>query len=243
MSARQARLALADSRAMEEQAERTNPINPKRQIGSRKGRTALVAEGDEYTGGGATPSMGLSQYRGGAIQGCGEHDEELVGSGIVGAGRAGAGRAGAGKKPKASEAHEMGHHLGKHLHELHGGGFFDDFARGFMSVIRPVANIASFIPGPVGMAARLASGVLGSGASGAGKKPRGKGKLTITHGGGNVSGPGYEAVSGIRGGGDMGAGRSGAGRSARAELVKKVMRERGVKMIEASKIVKAEGLY
>ena len=31
--------------------------------------------------------------------------------------------------------------------------------------------------------------------------------------------------------------------NARAEIVKKVMRERGVKMIEASKIVKAEGLY
>lgn len=27
--------------------------------------------------------------------------------------------------------------------ELYGGGFFDDFAKGFMSVIRPVANIAS----------------------------------------------------------------------------------------------------
>jgi len=36
---------------------------------------------------------------------------------------------------------------------------------------------------------------------------------------------------------------SGDGRKARAEIVKKIMRERGVKMIEASKIVKAEGLY
>ena len=35
----------------------------------------------------------------------------------------------------------------------------------------------------------------------------------------------------------------GGGRAARAEIVKKVMKERGVKMIEASKIVKAEGLY
>lgn len=33
------------------------------------------------------------------------------------------------------------------------------------------------------------------------------------------------------------------GRNVRAEIVKKVMKERGVKMIEASKIVKAEGLY
>jgi hypothetical protein len=43
-----------------------------------------------------------------------------------------------------------------------------------------------------------------------------------------------------------GAGRSGGasdGRAKRAMIVKKIMRERGVKMIEASKIVKAEGLY
>jgi hypothetical protein len=36
---------------------------------------------------------------------------------------------------------------------------------------------------------------------------------------------------------------SGDGRKTRAEIVKKITRERGVKMIEASKIVKAEGLY
>jgi len=35
----------------------------------------------------------------------------------------------------------------------------------------------------------------------------------------------------------------GGGRAKRAEIVKRVMKERGVKMIEASKIVKAEGLY
>jgi hypothetical protein len=39
-----------------------------------------------------------------------------------------------------------------------------------------------------------------------------------------------------------GAGASD-GRAKRAMIVKKIMRERGVKMIEASKIVKAEGLY
>jgi len=38
----------------------------------------------------------------------------------------------------------------------------------------------------------------------------------------------------------VGAGR---GRGARTAIVKKIMKERGVKMIEASKIVKAEGLY
>jgi hypothetical protein len=36
---------------------------------------------------------------------------------------------------------------------------------------------------------------------------------------------------------------SGDGRSARAEIVKKVMAEQGMKMIEASKYVKEHGLY
>jgi hypothetical protein len=36
---------------------------------------------------------------------------------------------------------------------------------------------------------------------------------------------------------------AGKGRSARADIVKKVMADRGCSMIEASKIVKAEGLY
>ena len=35
----------------------------------------------------------------------------------------------------------------------------------------------------------------------------------------------------------------GSGRHARAEIVKKVMREKGLKMIEASKYVKQHGLY
>jgi hypothetical protein len=43
----------------------------------------------------------------------------------------------------------------------------------------------------------------------------------------------------------IGAGSSGGGdgRKARAEIVKKVMKQRGISMIEASKIVKSEGLY
>jgi hypothetical protein len=46
------------------------------------------------------------------------------------------------------------------------------------------------------------------------------------------------------GGASSGGAMSGGGaRSARASIVKKIMAERGVKMIEASKIVKAEGLY
>jgi hypothetical protein len=45
---------------------------------------------------------------------------------------------------------------------------------------------------------------------------------------------------------DYAKGKKGAGsggRSKRAEIVKKVMREKGMKMIEASKYVKAHSLY
>lgn len=56
--------------------------------------------------------------------------------------------------------------LAEHLREMHGAGFLDDFAKGFMSVIKPVASIASFIPGPIGAVGKVVSGALG------GAKPR-----------------------------------------------------------------------
>jgi hypothetical protein len=61
---------------------------------------------------------------------------------------------------------------------------------------------------------------------------RGKGKLTITHGEEEMEGSGRRQAS-----------KKHDGRSARAEIVRRVMRERGVKLAEASRIVKAEGLY
>jgi hypothetical protein len=73
-----------------------------------------------------------------------------------------------------SEATEMGLHLGKHLHSLHGAGFFDDFKRGFMSVVSPVAGIAkSVLPmmGPEGMAASGVMNAIGLGKRRGGVKP------------------------------------------------------------------------
>jgi hypothetical protein len=293
MAARAQRRALADDRALEEEAERYNPVNPKKQMGTRRGRTSLVATGDEYSGAGATPSMGLSQFRGGASPD--EPGEHLIGAGKLvithGSGtkkgqmRKTARKAYEGK----SEAHEMGRHLSEHLHSLHGAGFWDDFKSGFMSVVRPVAGVAkSLLPlaGPEGMAA---SGVMG--ALGLGKKRRGKGATGAgatgagrKRGGRNTTFPGGAAVSAteMEGSGllgqdghgqyqgsgflsdlgipiisnlagaiglgheQSGCGATGAGkggRSARAAIVKKVMADRGVSMIEASKIVKSEGLY
>lgn len=309
-----------DMRAMEEQMERHNPV---------RGR-------------GATPSMGLSQFRGGGTgAGDSESDEEMEGGGFLGsmigqfnpmlgtvASMAGLGHgdnmvgAGTGgrRRKGMSEATQMGLHLGKHLHGLHGAGFWSDFGDGFMSVIRPVAGIAKSVApllGPEGMAA---SGVmnaigLGSARRGARGRPRkgagtGAGKLVITHGGatnsdtgaylgkgrrgcgtgagreredramlgmgtgagmlgqdghgirqggGFLSDLGIPVVSDLAGmvglgtGAGTGAGTGGRrrrapagpsdGRRKRAEVVKKVMAEKGLSMIDASKYVKAHNLY
>jgi len=194
---------------------------------------------------------------------------------------------------KKGEAMRMGQALGSHINQLHGGGFFDDFKRGFDSVIAPVAGIAkTLLPmaGPKGM---LASGVinaLGYGRHNAYDRSRtgcgtGGGQLMITHGAGRerddvamLSGMGYGmgysgcgeesaseeeemeggqsfanpsamSMSGAYQGQGTGGRRRRAsagpndGRRKRAEIVKRVMAEKGMKMIEASKYVKANGLY
>jgi hypothetical protein len=90
-----------------------------------------------------------------------------------------------------NEATAMGLHLGKHLHALHGGSFFDDFGRGFMSVIRPAAGIAKSVAPLFGPEGAAVSGVLGSIGLGSarrgarGRPRKGAGQLTITHGGGD----------------------------------------------------------
>jgi len=228
-----------------------------------------------------------------------------------------------------ADAHAQGAQLGRHIHSLHGAGFFDDFAKGFMSVIKPVASIASMIPGPIGTAARVATGLFGSGEmeggfqtmnmeqtkkvmdylrqqreakaakggmntgkyEGEGRRRKmkggqhviGGGKLTITHGddscsddemegGGFISDLGIPIVSNLAGMFGLGKAEEIAeadaflkanpkfakgykdkapkkavsaadGRRKRAEIVKRIMRERGLSMIEASRAVKAEGLY
>lgn len=135
--------------------------------------------------------------------------------------------------------------------EMEGGNIFSDIADGFMSVVRPVAgvakNILRVIPDP---RAQAVGAVLD--AVGAGKKKRGRpAKLSLIpksemHSS-SMSGMGYSGGGstggGSTGGGYSGGGQSRNGRSVRASIVKDVMKKRGVSMIEASKIVKAEGLY
>jgi hypothetical protein len=231
--ARDIRAALADTRALEEEMERVNPINPVR-MSTRKGYTGILRGGAEsMIGRGATPSMGLSQFRGGRKRGEVRKEEE---SEIVG----------------------MGRDLGMHIQELHGAGFFDDFAKGFMSVVKPIASIAkpvlSFIPHP---AAQAASGILG--ALGAGKQRKQRKpmdeleQLHEMHGGQmHMATCGGRLHGGMDTGAYKGEGRRRRvkkpvsehdGRRKRAEVVKRVMQDRGVSMIEASRIVKQEGLY
>jgi hypothetical protein len=91
--ARQARAALADMRAMEEQKERMNPVNPKKEI----------------AGAGATPSMGLSQFRGGKSKKMAPpaHDSD-----------------------SEDECECAGKMLAEHVAKMHGGAYLEKFVRG-----------------------------------------------------------------------------------------------------------------
>jgi len=246
-----------DIRAMEEEHERHNPVR-----GGMRGC-------------GATPSMGLSQFRGGrkhkneVMMMDSDSDEELEGGGFLSdlgipvvsqlAGMVGLGHGEAparvvGGRKKAhskaekvgrlelkaheaahealeggmSDATRMGVHLGKHLHSLHGAGFFDDFVKGIGSAVSTLAPVAMKVL-PL-----LA----------AGKPKRGAASNSDT---GAYNGEGLlgQDGHGIRRGGRKKRAPAGPedGRRKRAEIVRKVMAEKGLKMIEASKYVKEHGLY
>jgi hypothetical protein len=134
--------------------------------------------------------------------------------------------------------------------EREGGNWLSDIGQGFMSVVKPVAGMAREVLRVIpDKRAQMASAVLDG--IGAGKKKRGRptGSKKVhlipqseMHSS-SMSGMGYSG-GGESGGGRSGGGRSGGGgRSVRAGIVKDIMKKRGVSMIEASKIVKAEGLY
>lgn len=300
---RKAKRILADSRAVEEQAERMNPVNPKRQL--MKPHLGLQ-------GGSATPSMGVSQRRGGRKHTLKDHLENPM--------------KGYGKKP--TEAHMMGQQLGKHIAELHGGAFHKEFCHGLSggswydfldpnkngvgnafnkvknefvnpdSVLRRGAEDAgkkvahefsdpnSILRDkvvPIGaQVAQYAQPFLDAGVPGLGTAINtgfkvanyaNKGAKMLGYGEGSrakamlsMAKPGRSRnngvpllsgnVDGVRGGANTGAyeghgncsppGKAkrivGAGVSARANLVKQVMAEHGMSMIEASKYVKEHGL-
>ena len=204
--ARKARLAMADMRALEEQAERTNPISGK----------------------GATPSMGLSKFRGGAKKkgriakmeaaAPSEYLHEMDEMAKMPSGE----YDGAGK--------QHGQLFGRLLSKLHGGAYASSFMEGMTGGLRT-------------------------------GRYEGEGKLVIEH---KDSGHGNELKmdgamkgagvigAGVIGAGSAGAGSAGAGRKPvgpedgrrkRAEVVRKVMKEKGLSLGAASKYVKEHGLY
>lgn len=114
---RRAKAHMADARAMAEQNERHNPVNPK---------SELMRPHLGVRGSGATPSMGLSQIRGGSVN-FNPTVNTLKGRGTKkGQMRKTARRA---YEPE-SEAYQMGRELGKHIHGLHGGAFHKEFLHG-----------------------------------------------------------------------------------------------------------------
>jgi len=83
-------------------------------------------------------------------------------------------------KPVESEAWQQGMHLSKHLHELHGAGWFDDFKKGFNSVFSPVASIVKHVaPLAAPGAGSAVSGVLGALGYGSENACRGLGKQKV----------------------------------------------------------------
>ena len=225
MAARVAGLARSQRRAVEEEAERMNPVNPKRQLPND-----LRPYDGLIRGSGATPSMGVSQIRGG--------------------------------RKGVSEAMRMGLHLGEHLHSLHGAGFMDDFSRG----VEKAARDAPMTMAGEGRLGADGHGVRKGGATntdtgayhGKGTKKGmtarrayegsghhsdsdedmvGGGKLVCEH---KEDGHGIEIKGGKK---KRAPAKEGDGRRKRAEIVRKVMAEQGLKMIEASKYVKEHNLY
>ncbi len=129
---RLAHKAMADSRAMEEEMERMNPID----------------------GRGATPSMGLSQFRGGkkaTAKSLGKRiakmeadspsmaQTEMDAMAVMPSGEYDGGMMGCG-----SEAMVQGRHLGEHLHKLHGGAYMKDFHSGMGMCMKGGAQTGAY---------------------------------------------------------------------------------------------------
>ena len=178
LKGREARKMLADARAVEEEAERANPVRG-------RGKKLLGA----VKGAGATPSMGLSQFRGGAAPFTDEAFDMMA-------------------MMPSGEYDGAGKMLGSKGHGVRKGG---------KRAPSPVSSVSSMEGGAETGAYR------GEGLSG----------------GGHIVGAGAGAAAAPKAKRVISADDP---RRRRAQLVGKVMKERGVSLAEASKIVKAEGL-
>jgi len=112
---------------MEHEAERFNPVNPKEMTNYRR------EDANRIVGLGATPSMGLSQFRGGMspmVESMKNAVAKVRAKKMKGKGREQLGAVPYQGVDEMREAYDMGRHLRDHLHELHGAGFHDAFCHG-----------------------------------------------------------------------------------------------------------------
>jgi hypothetical protein len=171
------------------------------------------------------------------------------------------------------EAEGYGRQLMEHIHKLHGGAYGSAFMKGMSAYGNPgvsdvpvafssnVPEKAADAPKPVkalkGKGRMVGAGALkiehedemegcgtkkGQARKTARKAFEGMGKLKIEHGGEESASDEEEMEGGLLTGRFEGEGKPNH-RSARAAVVKKVMKEKGMKMAEASKYVKEHGLW
>jgi len=284
--------------------ERHNPVNPKQMVNNRRENTMRIR------GMGATPSMGLSEFRGGNLLddlknlkavSAKRKAERLAGGAfkfntsyptgmptsvkpLPGETRRG-GSIGRRAEPsklvraEASEAHQMGHALGKHLASLHGGSYHKQFCDGMMEgggLWDSIKNLGSKVANeftnpnsvmrtkvghefsdpnsvlrgeviPIGAkVAQVAQPFLDAGVPGLGTAVN-MGFKAANYANEGAKMAGYGKTGAYEGMGMRKQKRAPAGandgRRKRAEIVRRVMSEKGMKMIEASKYVKEHGLY
>lgn len=156
------------------------------------------------------------------------------------------------RKAAAAEPHEaegFGRQLMEHIHKLHGGAYGSAFMKGMSAYGNPgVSDVpvafSSNVPEKAADAPKKAKALKGKG------RMVGAGKLKIEHGDESASDEECEMEGGLLTGRFEGEGRDEEAapakanhRSARAAVVKKVMKEKGMKMAEASKYVKEHGLW
>lgn len=154
-----------------------------------------------------------------------------------------------------SEPHYQGYALGSHLRKLHGGAYHHAFTEGVMGAGYDESDSEREADMSHDKMRRTTGGARTGAYEGEGKKPEdnpvGFGLLDKVKA---LKKPGavYKKMSGqmdahsvgLKGMGHCVGGASGGRKpSKRNEIVKKVMREKGMSMIEASKYVKANNLY
>lgn len=170
MNAHNATMKLADRRALEKQAQHPQILGAGRMGKVKMGledtkfeNEESESEGEKEMKGGASPESRLNRLVGGRRK----PSASRVGKAELKAHKLAHEALDMEGGAKHSEAYLQGGALSKHLRELHGEGWWDDFKSGFMSVIKPIASIAKPIlaiaPHPAAKAASAGLSALGLG--------------------------------------------------------------------------------